>query len=285
MQIEPVAPESELDAVLDRAEEALERGDPAAAVELAAQVLDRSPDHPGALFLLAESFRDLRELDHAEAAYRRVTQLNPEHSVSWSGLAAIHFDLLEFEAARTCVLRAIRENPANPEGYYWRALLRERVADFRGAQRDFRRAARLEPLLFPMPVPLDEAAVDELLSTAIQQLHPSIGAYLSQVAILLEDVPDEDVCRQYDPPAPPGEILGYFSGVSYRERSIEDPWSNLPSAIVFYRRNLERIAWNQERLVEEVRLTLFHEVGEFLGFGAAEMGASIEATTPAPTDS
>ena len=46
----------------------------------------------------------------------------------------------------------------------------------------------------------------------------------------LEDVPSDETCCEYDPPAPPGEILGFFSGVSLADRSIEDPWTTLPSA-------------------------------------------------------
>jgi predicted Zn-dependent protease with MMP-like domain len=44
-----------------------------------------------------------------------------------------------------------------------------------------------------------------------------------------------------------------------------DPWSHFPSSIALFQRNLERMARDQDELVEEIRVTLLHEVGHFLG--------------------
>lgn len=272
MSTQPVAG-TDLDALLDLAEDALDRGDPGASLRLCQQILNNTPEHAGARFLGAESLRDLGDLEGAEDWYREVVRNDPEHSPSWSGLGAVLFDQLRFEDARTALLRAIRADDANAEAFYWRAMLRERRQDVRGARRDFRRARNLDPERFPMPVPLDDATVEAVVTEALMALHPTIRAYLAQVAILLEDVPDIDLCLQYDPPAPPGEILGYFSGMSLMDRSIENPWSNLPSAIVLFRRNLERIAWDRTRLLEELRITVFHEVGHFLGLDEDDLEA------------
>jgi predicted Zn-dependent protease with MMP-like domain len=265
MNTDDQAMETEADRVLDLVEEALDRGDPQEALRLCEEVLDTEADHAGALFLAGEAHRDLRELEEAEARYRRVMQINPSHSASWSGLATVLFDQLRFDDAHAALQRAVRLDPENSEAYYWRAMLRERRSDFKGAERDFRRAARLDPEQFPMPVSLDDAMVEAVVEESVRELHPSIREYLKQVAILLEEVPDEETCGQWDPPAPPGEILGYFSGYSLLERSVDNPWSALPSAIVLFRRNLGRLAWDRERLVEELRITVFHEVGHFLG--------------------
>jgi predicted Zn-dependent protease with MMP-like domain len=50
-----------------------------------------------------------------------------------------------------------------------------------------------------------------------------------------------------------------------------DPWSHFPSSIVLYQRNLERAARTRAELVEEVRITLVHEVGHFLGLSEDEL--------------
>jgi predicted Zn-dependent protease with MMP-like domain len=261
----------ELNEYLDLAEDALDRGDPGAALSLCDQVLAHVPDHPGAMFLTAEAYRDLRDLEESEARYRRVLQTTPDHAASWSGLGTVLFDLLDFEPARNCVLRAIRLDPACAEAYYWRAMLRERRGDYRGADRDYRRACRLDPELFPMPVELADATLEAVVEDAIRELHPSIRVYLSQVPILLDEVPDLETCLDFDPPAPPGEILGYFSGYSLQERTLENPWSNLPSAIVLFRRNLQRIANDREHLLRELRITVFHEVGHYLGLDEEDL--------------
>jgi predicted Zn-dependent protease with MMP-like domain len=61
--------------------------------------------------------------------------------------------------------------------------------------------------------------------------------------------------------------------VPLTERTTDNAWSNLPSAIVLYRRNLERIAWDRQRLVEELRITVFHEIGHFLGLDEDDLEA------------
>jgi predicted Zn-dependent protease with MMP-like domain len=261
----------EVEDALDQAEDALDRGDPEAALELCEEVLGAEAAHPGALFLAAEAHRDLRELPQAEERYRHVLRLTPEHSPSWSGVGAVLFDQLRFEESRASLLRAIRLDRGNPEGYWWRGMLRERRGDDRGAWRDFHQAHRLDVEGYPMPVRLDEATIEAIVEESVRAMHPSIREYLRNVAILLEEVPDDELLRQWDPPAPPGEILGYFSGYSLAERSGDNPWSNLPAAIVLFRRNLERIAWDRERVVEELRITVLHEVGHFLGLDEEDL--------------
>lgn len=261
------------DRLLDLAETALDQGDPHTALDLCHQVLESTPNHPGALFLSAEALRDLGATPEAELGYRRVLALTPDHSASWSALSSLYFDQLRFDEARNAVNRALRLDPENPEAYYTRAMLRERRYDEAGAWRDYVRAARIDPYTWPRPTALDQATVEAVVEEALLALHPTIREYLANVAILLEDVPAADVCLDYDPPAPPGEILGYFSGVSLAERSIEDPWTTLPSAIVLFRCNLQRIAHNREKLVQELGITVFHEVGHFLGLDEEDLEA------------
>ena len=59
--------------------------------------------------------------------------------------------------------------------------------------------------------------------------------------------------------------------MSLQERSLENPWSNLPGAIVLFRRNLSRYARNREELLDELRVTIFHEVGHFLGLDEEDL--------------
>ncbi len=259
--------------VLDLAEAALEAGDPRTAIDLCDQVLGAAPDHAGALFLAAEARRDLGDDELAELGYRRVLAVLPEHAPSWSALASLYFDTLRFEEARKAVYRALRLDPDNPEACYTRAMMRERRGDHAGAWRDYARAARVDPWTWPRPVPLDEATVEAVIEDALRSVHPTLRAYLANVAFILEEVPTEEVCLEYDPPARPGEILGYFSGWSLADRSTEDPWTSLPSAIVLYRCNLQRIAQDRDRLIEELRITVFHEVGHFLGLDEDDLAA------------
>lgn len=253
----------ELDDILDEAEDALDAGDPEHALELCDRVLRQDRRHVGALFLVAEAERTLGALEEAEQGYRSVLALRGEHSPAWSGLAWVLFDLLRFEEARAAALRAIRTDPHNAEAPFVRALLRERRGDLAGADRDYLRAARLDPEGYPLPVRLTDAMLTAIVQEAQEAMHPSVRAWLEHVVFVLEEVPSDELCREFDPPALPGEILGYFTGNTLIERSTEGV--ALPATIVLFRRNLERIAQDRDHVVDEVRITVLHEIGHFLG--------------------
>ncbi|MCB9758744.1 MAG: metallopeptidase family protein [Alphaproteobacteria bacterium] len=251
--------------LLDEAEGALHEGRAAEAESLCREALGDAPRSVQAHFLLGESLRDQERFEEAEGLYRFVVLNAPDHSDAWGALSHTLVEQLRWDEARKACNRCLREDPMHPDGAFVRGVLRERRGDFAGAQRDFLRAWRSDPEGYPLPIPLTDVAVDDVVTECLELLHPTLREYLANVPIILEEVPSEELLRQYDPPAGPTQILGYFSGHSLMERSLHDPWSILPSAIVLFRRNLERMAQNRHQLIEELRITLFHEVGHFLG--------------------
>lgn len=263
--------DAELELHLDAAELALQSGDPELALDLCSVVLQEDPQHAGAHFLTADAFRELGESSEAEAHYRTVLRIDPAHAQSWSGLSGVLFDMLRFEEARIACLRAIRADPEQAEGYYCRAMLRERRKDEAGAARDYRKAFRLQPEGFPPPQPMDDALVEATVVAALQAMHPSIRAYLQNVAILLEEFPDEQTCLSFDPVVSPADLLGTFSGTTMLQRDSDSPFANLPATIVLFRRNLERMATDRDRLIEELQVTVLHEVGHFLGLDEQDL--------------
>ena len=260
--------------VLHNAETAMAEGRFEDAEGLCRSVLAQAPRHAEAHYLLGESLRDQGRLEEAEGAYRFLALNGAEGlllSSAWSALAAVLTDQLRWEEARKAANRALREDPNNGEAAWVRGVLRERRGDYTGASRDFRRAWRLDPIAYPLPVPLDDATVEQVVHECLMELHPTLRQYLANVAIVLEEVPSDELLQSFDPPAYPTQILGFFSGASLQERSLWDPWSNLPGAIVLFRRNLERFAHDRQSLLEELRITLFHEVGHFLGLDEEDL--------------
>jgi predicted Zn-dependent protease with MMP-like domain len=263
------------DELLDQAESAMAEGRFEDAEASCRSVLALAPRHAEAHYLLGESLRDQGRLEEAEGAYRFLAlngaEDSPLLSSAWSALAAVLTDQLRWEEASKAANRALREDHHNGEAAWVRGILRERRGDYSGASRDFSRAWRLDPDGYPLPVPLDDATVEKVVQECLEELHPNLRQYLSNVAIVLEEIPSEELLRHFDPPAYPTQILGFFSGASLMERSLWDPWSNLPGAIVLFRRNLERFAHDRASLLEELRITLFHEVGHFLGLGEDDL--------------
>ncbi len=270
-----------VDRLLDEAEDALEQGDASAALDLIRTVLDARPHHAGAHFLAGEAMREIGHLEAAEASFREAAAQQPDHAPTWASLAAVQFDQLEFVQAETAWRRALRLDPDSPDAWFGVGLVRERREDWDGAERAFLRAHFLDPIQHPLPVPLDDATVEAIVAEVVGALHPAIQSWLASVSIVLEEVPDTTVCRQFDPPAPPGEILGLFTGPSRAERSMDldtirsgdNAWSLLPPSIVLYRRNLERMASDREQLIEQLRVTVFHEIGHYLGLDEDDLAA------------
>lgn len=256
---------TEIEAKLDEAETALDNGDVETALILCAEVIEAQPKHAGAHFVRGDALRVVGNLSAAAEAYRMAALLRPDHAASWASLSLTAFELLDFEEAKRAVSRAVREDPQNPEAWWVRSLLQEWRADFEGANRSLCHAQWLDPTGFPMPPHLCDEEVSELVQRAIRELHPGLQEHLSDVTIVLDEVPPINVLVQYDPPASPLEILGYFSGVSPMEKSTDDPWASFPANIVLFRRNLARISTDRKLLVEQIRITLNHELSQFLG--------------------
>jgi len=230
-----------------------------------AQILTDHPKQIDALFLQATAYADLGDLVTAEEQFRAIALANPDHSQAWSSLACILFDQFRYEEAYNACSRSIRASALNPEAYYARALIRERELDFDGAHRDYQRAHRIDGHEFPPPMTFNDLQMKELVEDTVAKMHPSIRTYLGQVPILVEEIPAEEICLQYDPPAAPSEILGYFAGTPLPDRCLEEPWSNLPAAVVLFRRNIARMSPQRDHLIEDLRATVFREVGYFLG--------------------
>jgi predicted Zn-dependent protease with MMP-like domain len=98
------------------------------------------------------------------------------------------------------------------------------------------------------------AAFEQLVSDALDELPDDIGNLMSNVAVTVEDEP------------PPGSrLLGLYQGVPWGRRG---PYyaGALPDKITIYRGPIERLAaGNPERLRQQVRRTVFHEIAHHFG--------------------
>lgn len=93
---------------------------------------------------------------------------------------------------------------------------------------------------------------DELVDEAIDGIPEEFLRELGNVVILVAD-------RNPDEP----ELLGLYEGVPLTERTA-DHWG-MPDVIHVYRDALLDFCTSEEDLVEQVRITVVHEVGHFFG--------------------
>ena len=66
------------------------------------------------------------------------------------------------------------------------------------------------------------------------------------------------------------DLLGWYDGVPLTEKSV-DALYDLPEVILIYQRNLERICESRAEVVEEIRLTVLHEIAHHFGLEDDEM--------------
>lgn len=98
-----------------------------------------------------------------------------------------------------------------------------------------------------------EAAVSE----ALDLIPDELAQRIDNVVVLVEDDPPPDV----DDP----DLLGLYEGTPLTER---DQWwaaGSLPDRITIYRRPTLRICASPQEVVEEVAVTVVHEVAHHFG--------------------
>ena len=102
-------------------------------------------------------------------------------------------------------------------------------------------------------VRMDPQRFEELVSDALDLIPPELAAAMDNVVVLVEDRHPED-----------GELLGLYEGVALTERD-SDYSGSLPDAITIYREALLDVCESDDDVVEEVAITVIHEVAHHFG--------------------
>jgi predicted Zn-dependent protease with MMP-like domain/Flp pilus assembly protein TadD len=180
------------------------------------------------------------------------------------------YELLRLDEAAAALSQAEAQAPGDPHVVHALGLVAERRGDAAEARRRFARARKLAPEEFPPPVELSPQAFEAAVESALAELPEPVRRYLANVAITVEDLPADADLLASDPPLSP-DILGLFRGAPWGQKASMNPWDHFPSSIVLYQKNLERFTRDRAELIEEIRITLVHEVGHFLGLDEDEL--------------
>jgi predicted Zn-dependent protease with MMP-like domain len=105
-----------------------------------------------------------------------------------------------------------------------------------------------------MAIEMSADDFDQLIERALADVPDEFASLLENVVIMVEDWP---------PPDQPG-LLGYYDGIPLTERDNEYG-GVLPDRIVIFRRPTLEICDTEEDVVEEVRVTVVHEIAHFFG--------------------
>lgn len=120
---------------------------------------------------------------------------------------------------------------------------------------------------------------DALMDDVVGALPPKIASLLDEIAVVVLDEPDAGMLR--DLGIEPGdeealdELCGLHTGTALTERSVQD--TDLPTQIHVFRRGIVALAggWEDanadDRVYEEIRITLLHEIGHHFGLSEEDL--------------
>lgn len=101
-------------------------------------------------------------------------------------------------------------------------------------------------------VHLTRSEFEELVGAALDDIPPELAAYMNNVAVIVAD----------DSPEP--GLLGLYEGIPLTER--DHAYAGvLPDRITVYRREICAICETREQVVDEVRITVVHEIAHHFG--------------------
>ncbi len=100
---------------------------------------------------------------------------------------------------------------------------------------------------------MDPRRFDELVADALDLIPPELTAAFDNVVVLVAD-------RNAEEP----DLLGLYEGVALTERDSNYAGS-LPDTITIYRDALLEMCGSDDEVVDEVRITVIHEIAHHFG--------------------
>ncbi len=109
---------------------------------------------------------------------------------------------------------------------------------------------------------------DRCVRAAIESLPDQFRDRLENVLITVQDEPEPELLEEMESDS----LLGIYLGVPLTDRSLEDPYQ-VPDQIILFQHPLEDFCETEEELIEEIRITVVHEVAHFFGLEEDEIVA------------
>ena len=110
-----------------------------------------------------------------------------------------------------------------------------------------------------------DSRFERLVQRALEGLPPQFQEHLENVSVVIAEAPDRVLLESlgFDPEDPDDTLFGFYEGVPLTERRHDDVL--LPDQITIFRRPLLERAQSEREIIDEVRITVLHEIGHFFG--------------------
>jgi predicted Zn-dependent protease with MMP-like domain len=234
---------------------------------------DTDADHERANDFALEvwlTLSDVRAADHdpegALAAADVAVKLAPDDAMARVARAAALFDLCRVDESEKIIAQAIDRDPKNADAWWLRGRIHTLRGDHAKADKAFERAILLDGERFQPPYRIGEDEFARLIEDAMAELPEAIVRAMKNVDVIVEDVPDVAVLKKSDPPLSPSAV-----GLFDPEPLAPGASQGQPVRIFLFRKNLEITCGSREEMVDEVGITLLHEIGHHLGLDEGDL--------------
>ena len=218
-------------------------------------------------YLKAKAAFYLDDLEGALFLTRRAIKTAGEVPVYRAFDGQILFELGRFDESRRSLETATALDPESGHAFYHLALVLERLGENEVAGRHFESANALDPDHYPLPVAVPDEFFQRFVGEALDNLPRSIREYVDDVPVLVEDFPSDDLIgREGVSP----QILGLYAGTPRTEAGPSHQPLDVTRVILF-KKNLEKICRDREDLIEQIQITVRHEIGHHLGLSEEDM--------------
>ena len=224
-----------IDALAEEGEVALEDGEYEIALEAYESILEKDPEHWGAALRRAEC---LHLLWRTPEALKAVQALAPPE-----------------------------DEEDDPDRVDLEGTILETIGRLEEADRLFAEAHRLDPERYALPVRLSPEDFKTLLDKVLASLPQVIRDAVQEVPVLVEAKPNRAIAEHA--PAINPEVLGLFVGTSVGHKM--GALGGYGDVVLLFQRNLERSGETRQEVSKELKITLLHEYGHYLGFDEEEL--------------
>ena len=118
-----------------------------------------------------------------------------------------------------------------------------------------------------------KARFGQLVERALSQLPPRFREFVDEVPVQIEWRPTPRMLRSVG--LDDDELLfGLYQGANLMDRSeVEGRGTPMPNHILIFQEDHELVAKSETELVEEVRMTVLHEIGHHFGMDEDDLEA------------
>ncbi len=103
---------------------------------------------------------------------------------------------------------------------------------------------------------------DLAVEQALDEIPDEFRPHLENVVIEVQARPTPAFMREHDVP---DDILGIYVGIPLEDKGAELAPSPLPDRIIIFRDNLCEMCASLDELIDEIRVTVLHEIGHHFG--------------------